>query len=152
MWCICKLKNSLSPSRREMFIVWFFFSIIFCFHCRRLVNIQFNQQRKYNLPIFIKQLPRVYWKRNVKGMHFPPERLCSRGDNTTRGSKSFPSMLADEMQTQSNQSSPYNNPPLKCQSPFSSLCVWWEIIVWENLLILANTLSALICSAGICLY
>lgn len=29
-----------------------------CFHCRNLVNIQFNQQRKYNLPIVIRQMPR----------------------------------------------------------------------------------------------
>lgn len=28
-----------------------------CFHCRNLVNIQFNQQRKYNLPIVIRQMP-----------------------------------------------------------------------------------------------
>ena len=39
-------------------------------------------------------------------MYFPPERVCCRGDNETRESKSFPSMLADEMQTQSNQPGP----------------------------------------------
>lgn len=43
---------------------------------------------------------------NVKCMCFPPERVCCRRDNATRGSKSFPSMPADEMQTQSNQSGP----------------------------------------------
>lgn len=123
-----------------------------CFHCRNLVNIQFNQQRKYNLPIVIRQMPGFYWNRNVKCVHFPPERVCIRRDEATCRSKSFPSMLADEMQTQSNQSGRNHNPPPKCQSPLSSLCVWWEIIVWENLLILANTLSALICPGRICLY
>lgn len=127
----------------------FFFS---GFHCRNLVNIHFNQQRKYNLSIFIGRLPKVYWNRNVECMHFPPERVCISRDKPPCRSKSFPSMVADEMQTQSNQSGRYHNPPLKCQSPLSSLCVWWEIIVWENLLILANTLSALICTERIRLY
>lgn len=45
-----------------------------------------------------------------------------------------------------------NNSPLKCQSPFPSSYVWWEIKVWVNLLSYANTLSALICSEEICLH
>lgn len=126
--------------------------LFFSFHCRNLVNIHFNQQRKYNLSIFIGRLPKVYWNRNVECMHFPPERVCISRDKATCRSKSVPSMVADEMQTQSNQSGRYHNPALKCQSPLSSLCVWWEIIVWENLLILANTLSALICTERIRLY
>ena len=44
-------------------------------------------------------------------MYFPPERVCCRGDNAKRESKSFPSMLADEMQTQSNQPGPIQQSP-----------------------------------------
>lgn len=99
-------------------------------------------------PHLYKAFAEVYWNRNV----FSTWEGSLLGWQRHAWSKSFPSMLPDEMQTQSNQPGPYNYPPLKCQSPFSSSCVWWEIIERHNLLIYANTLSALICSEGICLY
>lgn len=140
VWFLCKLFHKAKGKR---------VFIIFCFRWRRLVDIRFNQQRKKNIISHLyKAVAKVYWNACI----FHLRGFCCWGDNTKRGSKSFPSMLADEMQTQSNQAGQYIERTLKCQSRFHSSCVWWEIIEWENLLIYANTLSALICSEGIFLY
>lgn len=51
-------KNHFHQAEEKCVSLIFFPSINQCFHCRSLVNIWFNQQKKYNLPIFMKLLPR----------------------------------------------------------------------------------------------